>query len=101
MKRALIAVAVGAAATALIAAPAANASEAGYLARIGVDYDFPVLDEAQALRAGYELCGKLRSGIPREHLAEALYWNMPELTREQADGIPYAAQRELCPDTAE
>ncbi|QFG09296.1 membrane protein [Mycobacterium phage Guanica15] len=96
----LAAAVIGAAAVAL-APGAAHAGEAGYLARIGVDYDFPVLDESEALRAGYEICAKLRNGIPREHIAEALFWNMEELTREQADGIPYAAQRELCPETAQ
>ncbi|AIW03083.1 hypothetical protein MURUCUTUMBU_41 [Mycobacterium phage Murucutumbu] len=100
MKRILAAAVIGAAAV-VLAPGAAHASEAGYLARIGVDYDFPVVSESEALRAGYEICGKLRRGIPREHVAEALFWNMEELTREQADGIPYAAQRELCPETAQ
>ncbi|AXH48124.1 membrane protein [Mycobacterium phage Mynx] len=101
MKRILVAATIGAASVVVLAPGVAHAGEAGYLARIGVDYDFPVVNEAEALRAGYEICAKLRRGIPREHVAEALFWNMQELTREQADGIPYAAQRELCPETAQ
>lgn len=87
------------------AAPAgiASASEAGYLARLGVDYDMMLTDETipAALQAGYVLCDEMRAGTPRERLAQSVYWTLPNATREQSEGMAYAAQIELCPDTAE
>lgn len=102
MSRAII---IATAATAFaIAAPAtAHAGEAGYLARLAVDYDYTITDETTpaALQAGYVLCDEMRAGTPRERLAQSVYWTLPNATREQAEGMAYAAQRELCPETAE
>ena len=81
----------------------AHAGEAGYLARLAVDYDYVVTPENEpaALRAGYILCDELRQGRTREQMAASVYAAIPNATREQAFGMAYAAQRELCPETAE
>lgn len=88
-----------------IAAPAgvAHAGEAGYLARLAVDYDYVITPENEpaALRAGYILCDEMRNGTPAERLAHSVYWTLPNATNEQSAGMVYAAQRELCPETAE
>lgn len=88
-----------------IAAPAgvAHAGEAGYLARLAVDYDYVITPENEpaALRAGYILCDELRQGRTRDQMAASVYAAIPNATREQAFGMAYAAQRELCPETAE
>lgn len=88
-----------------LTAPAgvAHASEAGYLARLGVDYDMMLTDETipAALRAGYVLCDEMRAGTSPERLAQSVYWTLPNATREQSEGMAYAAQVELCPETGE
>lgn len=98
-----IAAASIAAAALLAAPPAAHASEAGYLARLAVDYGLTITeaDQAQTVAAGQVLCDYMRDGMPREKVAATLVRRTTTLTIEQAEGIAYAAQRELCPDTAE
>ncbi|ASR87209.1 hypothetical protein SEA_LASTHOPE_41 [Mycobacterium phage LastHope] len=100
MKQKLVAAVIGAAAVTL-APGAAHAGEAGFLARISVDYGVDILDEAAALNFGHSICSELRKGTPREVAADAIYWKFLDATRDQAHGIAYAAQRELCPETAQ
>lgn len=86
----------------LLAAPAtAHASEAGYLARLGVDYDMELTpdSEAWALKVGYVVCQNVRNGITREHQVQAVRQAIPYATPNQAGGIVFAAHQELCPDT--
>ena len=94
-----------AATLAAIAAPAgpAHAGEAGYLARLAIDYGYTIAPDTEipALRAGYLICDKLREGTPRANLADSVFWAIPNATREQAEGMAFAAQEELCPDTRE
>ena len=93
-----------AAASALLAcaAPAsfAHAGEAGYLARLGVDYDYQITpdNERAALRAGYIVCDEMRAGTPREQLVASVFIAIPNATSEQAGGLVFAAHEELCPD---
>lgn len=85
-------------------APAtAHASEAGYLARLGVDYDYTITQETipAALRAGYLLCDEMRNGTPRDQLTASVYQAIPNATPDQAGGMVFAAHEELCPDTGD
>ncbi|AEO94238.1 hypothetical protein CL60_gp61 [Mycobacterium phage BarrelRoll] len=100
MKRMLVAATIGAASV-VLAPGAAHAGEAGYLARISVDYGLDILDEREALALGYAVCDELRTGKPREVVADRMFLKVLDMTRDHADGIAYSAQRELCPDTAE
>ncbi|AFN37790.1 hypothetical protein FGG44_gp43 [Mycobacterium phage MacnCheese] len=99
MKTTLAVGLLGAAAVAL--APAAHAGTAGYLTRLSVDYGLDILDESQALNLGRSVCMELKQGTPREVVATSLFWHVSDMTRAQADGIAYAAQQELCPETQE
>lgn len=96
------AAAIAAAALLTIVAPAgtAHASEAGYLARLGVDYDYTITGETipAALQAGYLLCDEMRNGTPRDRLAASVYQAIPNATDDQAGGMVFAAHEELCPD---
>ncbi|ASR86873.1 membrane protein [Mycobacterium Phage Rosmarinus] len=100
MKRILVAATIGAASV-VLAPGVAHAGEAGYLARISVDYGLDILDEREALALGYAVCDELRTGKPREVVADRMFLKVLDMTRDHADGIAYSAQRELCPDTAE
>ncbi|AVO25554.1 hypothetical protein SEA_LATERM_41 [Mycobacterium phage LaterM] len=100
MKRILAAAVIGAAAI-VLAPGAAHAGDAGYLARISVDYGLDILDEREALALGYAVCDELRAGKPREVIADRLFLKVLDMTREHADGIAFSAQRELCPETAQ
>lgn len=96
--------AVGVAVAALLAtAPAARAGEAGFLARLAVDYDMTITeaDQAEVLDAGYMVCDFLREGMPNETAAANIIRHSNFGTIAQAEGFVFAAQRELCPDTAE
>lgn len=87
-----------------ITAPAtAHASEAGYLARLGVDYDYQLTDESipAALQAGRVLCDEMRAGTPRDQLTASVHQAIPGVTPDQAGGMVFAAHTELCPDTGE
>lgn len=96
------AAAIAAAAVLTIAAPAgaAHASEAGYLARLGVDYGYQLTAESKpaALAAGYMLCDEMRAGTPRDQLAASVFVALPKTTADQAGGMVFAAHQELCPD---
>lgn len=90
------------AAAVLVSPGVAHAGEAGYLARLGVDYDLPVTEEneAAALQMGYGLCQFMREGTPPRDVVAGVFFGRKEVTWDQAEGIVYAAQHELCPDTA-
>lgn len=87
------------------AAPAgiASASEAGYLARLGVDYGYQLTEESKqaALHAGRILCDEMRAGTPRDQLTASVYQAIPGVTPDQAGGMVFAAHTELCPETGE
>ncbi|ARQ95483.1 hypothetical protein I5G81_gp44 [Mycobacterium phage Shandong1] len=103
MKTAL-ALAVGAAAAALIAAPAAHASDDSFYSQLAELWKLPSDADvrADALAVGYGMCADMRSGVPRELTARS--WHMlhrDNSTLDQANQIAYLAQSELCPTTAE
>ncbi|AGK86238.1 hypothetical protein SEA_JOLENE_60 [Mycobacterium phage Jolene] len=84
-------------------AGAAAASEAGYLARLGVDYGYQLNAESipAALEAGRVLCDEMRAGTPRDKLTASVFQAIPGVTQDQAGGMVFAAHTELCPDTGE
>ncbi|QBP31624.1 membrane protein [Mycobacterium Phage Niklas] len=104
MKRALIAVAVGAA-TALLAAPTAGADDDTFYAQLAELWGLPhddLLIRADSLAVGYGMCTDMRDGVPREMTARS--WHMrfrDSSTMQLANQMAYLAQSELCPDTAE
>ena len=83
-----------------VPAGVAHAGEAGYLARLGVDYDYNLNAETMpaALKVGYLLCDEMRAGTPREQLTATVYFAIPNATPDQAGGMVFAAHQELCPD---
>ncbi|QAX95681.1 membrane protein [Mycobacterium phage Geraldini] len=101
MKRILVAATIGAASVVVLAPGIAHAGEAGYLARISVDYGLDIYDEREALALGYAVCDELRAGKPREVVADRMFLKVLDMTRTHADGIAFSAQRELCPETAQ
>ncbi|AJD82263.1 hypothetical protein PBI_KESHU_43 [Mycobacterium phage Keshu] len=100
MKLATLALSAAAAA-ALAFAPVAHASSDGYLALLSDQYGFHIRDAGTVVALGYQVCVDLQNGRPRERIADDLYDGLPGIRRDQADGIALAAQRELCPQTAE
>ncbi|AYD84022.1 hypothetical protein KDW72_gp59 [Mycobacterium phage Grizzly] len=81
----------------------AHASEAGYLARLGVDYGYQLNAESipAALEAGRVLCDEMRAGTPRDQLTASVFQAIPGVTQDQAGGMVFAAHTELCPETGE
>ncbi|AHB79574.1 hypothetical protein PBI_VALIDUS_44 [Mycobacterium phage Validus] len=104
MKRALVAVAVGAA-TALLAAPTAGADDDTFYSQLAELWGLPpgdLLLRADSLAVGYQMCTDMRDGVPREMTARSWHMRFRESsTIELANQMAYIAQSELCPDTAE
>lgn len=104
MKLALLAVP---ALAALLLSPSANASpnnptpaEAGFVAALAIFGFHHVNGQANLIRAGWEICDELRSGVPDD---VAIYdlWAKTDWSIDANDAsyIVGAAQGALCPDT--
>lgn len=97
----LRATAIAAAAIALACAPVASAGGDSYIQVLRAN-GIPAPDAQRAIAVGRQVCDQLYAGTPREVVSARMHAAEPtQLTGTQADIIAFAAQRELCPDTAE
>lgn len=88
-------------ALACAAAPEASAGTDSYLQTLAAN-GVKVTDTERAVKLGRQLCAQMYDGVPREVLSARVHDADPtSITGTQADIIAFAAQHELCPDTAE